>query len=412
VAPLRRKAGMNRSEADAMNVLSSPVSSSRTGRATRPTRARRTVFAVSVAGVALGAFAAQPLLTASAAQAGYAETALFSDIAGRAAQTDPDLKNPWGIVAGPTTPFWVSDNNAGVTTLYLGNGNKVFLNNGTITIPHVIIPGIGGNPGTPTGVVFARGAGFTLNANGTSGDSFFIFATEDGTIAAWSPAVGFTSAVTTVDNSAVPSAQNGAVYKGLALASAGGANQLYATNFRAGTVDVFDTSFTRVTMPAGAFSDAMIPGNYAPFGIAAVPQGLLVSYAQQNAAKHDDVAGQGHGFVDLYSTSGALLQRPVRHGLLNSPWGMTMAPASGFGRFSGDLLVGNFGDGTIHAYSSSGNFAGTLRGADSQPLVNQGLWGLRFGNGNAAGPTTTLFFTAGINDEADGLFGAITAAGG
>jgi uncharacterized protein (TIGR03118 family) len=367
---------------------------------------------VAAAGVALGSFAAQPLTTASAAKGGYAETALVSDIAGRAAQTDVDLKNPWGIAAGPTTPFWVSDNNAGVSTLYLGNGNKVILNNGTTAIPHVIIPGVAGGPGTPTGVVFARGAGFTLNAGGASGDSFFIFATEDGTIAAWSPAVDFTSAVTTVDHSTVPSAENGAVYKGLALASAGGTNRLYATNFRAGGVDVFDTSFTPVTMAAGAFTDAMIPAGYAPFGISAVPQGLLVSYAQQNAARHDDVAGQGHGFVDLYSPSGVLVQRLVRHGLLNSPWGMTMAPASGFGRFSGDLLVGNFGDGTIHAYSAGGQFAGTLRGADGQPLVNQGLWGLSFGNGAAAGPATTLFFTAGINDEADGLFGAITAAGG
>ncbi|HXA29769.1 MAG TPA: TIGR03118 family protein [Candidatus Angelobacter sp.] len=392
-----------------MNVFASNVSSTPTGRGRRT---GRTALAVAVAGAAVGAFTAQPLITASAAKDGYSETALVSDIAGRAAQTDVDLKNPWGIVAGPATPFWVSDNNAGVTTLYLGTGNKVFLNNGKALIPHVIIPGIGGNPGAPTGVVFARGAGFTLSANGRSADSFFIFATEDGTIAAWSPTVDLASAITTVDHSTVPSAQNGAVYKGLALAAAGGANQLYATNFRAGTVDVFDTSFNQVTPGGGAFADAMIPAGYAPFGITAVPQGLLVSYALQNAAKHDDVAGQGHGFVDLYSTSGVLLDRLVRHGLLNSPWGMAMAPASGFGRFSGDLLVGNFGDGTIHAYSTGGQFAGALRGADGRPLVNEGLWGLRFGNGSAAGPTTTLFFTAGLNGETDGLFGAITAAGG
>ncbi len=379
---------------------------------TRPRPSGRSAIAAVIAAVALGTPVTQPLITASAEKGGYAETPLVSDLAGRAAQTDVDLKNPWGIVAGPTTPFWVSDNNAGVTTLYRGDGSKVILNNGTTAIPHVTIPGPGAAPGTPTGVAFARGAGFTLTAGGASAEAFFIFATEDGTIAAWSPLVDFTAAVTTVDNSAVPTAQNGAVYKGLALASTAGGNRLFATNFRAGTVDVFDTAFHQVALGGAAFTDDRIPGDYAPFGIAAVPQGLLVSYAQQDAARHDDVAGQGHGFVDLYSTSGVLLQRLVRHGQLNSPWGMAMAPPSGFGRFSGDLLVGNFGDGTIHAYSPAGHFAGTLRGGDGRPLVNPGLWGLRFGNGSAAGPTTTLFFTAGINDEADGLFGAITPTGG
>jgi uncharacterized protein (TIGR03118 family) len=381
-----------------------------TGRAAVNRRARRRLgLAAITASAVVAGVAAIPALPAAAEEGAYKQTNLVSSVAGRAAALDGDLLNPWGIVAGPTTPFWVSDNNAGVSTLYRGDGSKVTLSNGVITIPHVNVPAPGGGPGAPTGVVFARASGFTLNANGKSGDSFFIFATEDGTVAAWSPGVDFASAVITVDKSNVPSTGNGAVYKGLALASSGGEKFLYATNFRAGTVDVFDTAFAEEHLGHHAFKDSQIPDGYAPFGIAAVPQGLLVSYAQQNAMKHDDVAGAGHGFVDLYSTSGRLLHRLIERGRLNSPWGMVMAPSSGFGRFSGDLLVGNFGDGRINAYEPDGEFAGTLRDDDGRALANEGLWGLSFGNGGAAGPTTTLFFTAGINHEADGLFGSIVA---
>ena len=373
-------------------------------------RARRRLALTALASVAaIAGIAAGPALQAAAAENEYHQTNLVSNLPGRAATQDTDLRNPWGIVAGPTTPFWVSDNNAGVSTLYKGDGSKVILNNGVISIPHVIVPAPGGGQGAPTGVVFARGSGFTLNANGKSGDSFFIFATEDGTIAAWSPAVNFASAVITVDNSTNPTPSTGAVYKGLALASNGGENLLYAANFRKGTVDVFDTAFAAENLGKHAFTDRHIPDGYAPFGIAAVPQGILVSYAKQDAARHDDLAGPGNGFVDLYSPSGKLLHRLIERGELNSPWGMVMAPSKGFGKFSGDLLVGNFGDGRINAYSPEREFAGTLRGEDDQPLVNEGLWGLSFGNGNAAGPTTTLFFTAGINREADGLFGSIVA---
>jgi uncharacterized protein (TIGR03118 family) len=373
-------------------------------------RARRRLALTAVAAAAaVSGVTAGPALQVAADRPEYRQTNLVSSVAGRAAAQDTDLLNPWGIVAGPTTPFWVSDNNAGVSTLYKGDGSKVMLNNGVISIPHVVVPGPSGGAGAPTGIVFSRGSGFTLHANGKSGDSFFIFATEDGTIAAWSPAVDFASAVITVDNSTKPTPSSGAVYKGLALASSGGEKFLYAANFRAGTVDVFDTSFKLEHLGKHAFTDSQIPDGYAPFGIAAVPQGILVSYAKQDASRHDDVAGPGRGFVDLYSPSGKLLHRLIERGQLNAPWGLVMAPAKGFGAFSGDLLVGNFGDGRINAYTPDGDFAGTLRGEDGHPLFNEGLWGLSFGNGGAAGPTTTLFFTAGINKEADGLFGAIVA---
>jgi uncharacterized protein (TIGR03118 family) len=382
-----------------------------TGRAAANRRTPRRLGLVAITATAVVAgVAARPTLPARADEGAYKQSNLVSSVAGRAATTDADLLNPWGIVAGPTTPFWVADNNAGVSTLYRGNGSKVMLSNGSMTIPHVNVPAPGGRPGAPTGIVFAKGKGFTLHASGKSGDSFFIFSTEDGTIAAWSPAVDFASAVITVDKSNVPSPGSGAVYKGLALASRDGENFLYATNFRAGTVDVFDSSFTEEHLGKHAFKDSEIPNGYAPFGIAAVPQGLLVSYAQQNPDRHDDIAGPGHGFVDLYSPSGRLLHRLIERGKLNSPWGMVMAPSKGFGKFSGDLLVGNFGDGRINAYQSDGEFAGTLRDDDGRALANEGLWGLSFGNGGAAGPTTTLFFTAGINREADGLFGAIAAS--
>ena len=375
-----------------------------------PRRSRRaaTALAALAATAVAGSVATRPV--PAAAQGGtYVQTNLDSDLAGRAQFQDADLVNPWGIVAGPTSPFWVSDNNAGVTTLYRGDGTKLSLTSGTTTIPHVNIPAPGGGAGTPTGVVFSRGKGFTVTSGTASGDSAFIFATEDGTIVSWAPAVDFANGIIAVDRSTTPDAQDGAVYKGLALGSNAGSNLLYATNFRAGTVDVFGSAFAPVDLGPSAFRDPGIPAGYAPFGIAAVPQGILVSYAVQNAQRHDDVSGQGHGFIDLYSTAGTLVRRLVQHGQLDSPWGMVMAPASGFGQFSGDLLVGNFGNGEINAFLPDGELAGALRGPSGQRLVDSGVWGLSFGNGAAAGPTTTLYFTAGINDEANGLFGSIVA---
>jgi uncharacterized protein (TIGR03118 family) len=316
----------------------------------------------------------------------FAQQNLVSNVPGLAAWTDPDLVNPWGIAFSATSPIWVSDNGSGKATIYDGAGIKQGLVVG--------IPAPGGGAGAPTGQIF--------NPNSTDfGGAHFMFSTEDGTIAAWS---GGTVATLPVDNSS-----SLAVYKGLAIANNGGTNFLYATNFRAGRVDVFDNHFN----PMGSFTDASVPAGYAPFNIESVGGKLYVTFALQNAAKHDDVPGPGHGFLDVFNPDGSLVQRLVSAGSLNSPWGMALAPSS-FGKLGGDLLVGNFGDGTINAFDSAGNFVGQLDDAHGNPIVNMGLWGLAFGNGAHGTSTGSLYFTAGIPGpppgmvEDNGLFGAIT----
>jgi len=332
---------------------------------------------------------------AGAGKTAFTQTNLVSNRTDQGASViDPSLQNPWGISASSTSPMWVSDNGAGVTTLYGGNGSKVPL---TVVIP----PGAGssaGTLGTPTGTVF----------NGNSAEfrgDRFLFATEDGTLAGWQPAYG-TVAHTEVDNSLPPP---GAVYKGLAIGSTAAGDRLYAANFRGGAVDVFDTNFS----PAGSFTDPKIPANYAPFNVQNLGGVLYVTFAMRDATGHDDIAGQGHGFVDAFDTNGNLLRRLVSHGRLDSPWGLAIAPAS-FGDFAGDLLVGNFGDGRINAYTvEKGNFRGVLTRTNGAPIAIDGLWALRVGNGAPApngGDPNAVYFTAGINDEADGLFGKITNA--
>lgn len=344
-----------------------------------------------LAAVALGGRSA-----AAAAVGGYQQTNLVSDQPGVAALQDPDLVNAWGLVDGPTTPWWVADNGTGLSTLYTGAGAKVPI---TVTVPPpAATPGA---TSAPTGVVF-NGSATEFLVPGTTTAARFIFDTEDGTISAWS---GGPAATLAVDNSG-----SGAVYKGLALATSTGGDQLYATNFRDARIDVFDTRFAPVTLPAGAFSDPMIPAGYAPFGIRSIGGLLYVTYAMQDAARHDDVAGVSHGFIDVYSPDGTLVQRFARHGLLNSPWGLAVAPA-GFGTFSGDLLVGNFGDGHVDAYHlPDGTLLGPLLAPDGSRLTIDGLWGLGFGNGSSAGPTTTLYFTAGPDSETHGLYGDLTPA--
>jgi uncharacterized protein (TIGR03118 family) len=336
----------------------------------------------------------------------FVQTNLVSDQASVMAKTtDPDLVNAWGIAHLPTTPWWVSDNNAGVSTIYNGNtGAKASL---TVTIPSPTAA----SGGTPTGIV-ANTNSTEFNVNGAS--AHFIFATEDGTIAAWT---GGTTAVIKADNSTNPSAKKGAVYKGLALASNNGADYLYATNFRAGTIDVFDSSFNQVTLGSGAFTgtfrDNHVPQSFAPFGIANIGGDLFVTYAKQNSAKHDDVAGPGRGFIDEFDPAGNLIQRVATKGTLNSPWGLAVAPKT-FGTFAGDLLVGNFGDGHINAFtfptaqSPGFQFAGQLSDAGGNPIAIDGLWGLGVGNDGLAGPSTTLFFSAGPDGETHGLFGTLT----
>jgi uncharacterized protein (TIGR03118 family) len=326
----------------------------------------------------------------------YLQTNLVSDLPGVAINTDANLVNPWGIVASTTSPFWIADNGAGVSTLYNGSGTPQSL---VVTIPP---PSGGTPPAAPTGIVFNSTTDFTVSSGGKTGTAAFIFATEDGTISAWSPKVNATNAILEVDNSGT-----GAVYKGLALGTSAGANFLYATNFNAGTVDVFDKNFKPVSMP---FADPTLPAGFAPFGIRNINGQLYVTYAQQNDAKHDDVAGPGNGFIDVFDTAGHMVKRLDSGGVLNSPWGLAVAPAN-FGTFSNGLLVGNFGDGLIHAFDpTTGALLGQVQDVHGNAVHIDGLWGLNFGNGGSAGATNTLFFTAGINGERNGLFGSLQSS--
>jgi uncharacterized protein (TIGR03118 family) len=272
---------------------------------------------------------------ASAAGNSYTVTALVSDVPGRALHTDSDLVNAWGLASLPTSPWWVSDNGTDVSTLYRADGSKVSL---TVQVPNA-----------PTGLVSNPGSQFVVSNGLSSGPAFFIFDTEEGKILGWNPTVSLTQAQVAVNHSDV-----GAVYKGLAIAPTN--DLLYATDFHNGRVDVFDGNFHPVSRP-GAFVDPGIPSGYAPFGIQTVGTWIVVTYAQQDADAHDDVAGQGHGFVDAFDTAGTFIVRIATRGQLNSPWGVARAPA-GFGAFGGDLLVGNFGDGQISAFEpqSDGTF--------------------------------------------------------
>lgn len=318
----------------------------------------------------------------------YTQTNLVSDIPGLAKFTDPDLVNPWGIIHSATSPWWVADNGMGLSTLYDGSGVKRSL--------VVTIPGIENSKSTPTGIVFNGGPDFNITPDSPAR---FIFVTEDGTIAAWNPSQG-TNAVIMVNNSP------DAVYKGTSIAENEGKNLLYVANFRGGTVDVFDTNFNKVNFD-GKFTDPKIPAGFAPFNVMNIGGDLVVTFAKQDALKHDDVAGPGNGFVDIFDPAGNLIMS-LKHGFwLNSPWGVAKAPED-FGRFSNLLLIGNFGSGMIAGFDDKGNFHDLLRDDKGKPLTIDGLWGLGFGNDANAGPSNTLFFAAGINDEQDGLFGTIT----
>ena len=337
-------------------------------------------------------------VTPLSAQTQVVQTNLVSDGAVPAATIDPNLVNPWGLTHSPTSPFWISDNGAGVSTLYNGAGTKVPL---TVTIPPPT-----GSTGTaaPTGVVFNGNAGsFQVTSGGKTGTSAFIFSTEDGTISGWSPTVNGTQAILAADESGLGA---GAVYKGLAIASTAGGNFIYATDFRNGLVEQFDSSFNLVR----SFTDAGVAPGFAPFGAQVLDGHLFVTYALQDAAKHDDVAGAGNGYVDIFNFDGTLFQRLVSQGgAVNSPWGLDIAPA-GFGDAAGKLLVGNFGDGTISIFDLlTGNFMGKLLGQDGNPVDIDGLWALMNGNGGNAGDPSKVYFTAGLNGEQDGLFGSLSA---
>ncbi|HEY1861071.1 MAG TPA: TIGR03118 family protein, partial [Gemmataceae bacterium] len=340
----------------------------------------------------------------------------MSDLPGLADHLDPCLINPWGIAASPTSPFWVSANGTGLSTLYNGNGVASAL---IVTVPGAAGAQSSGQqcgktktgPGAPSGMIFNDTTSFMLGASPAS----FIFSSEQGVVVGWNGAAGTAGAIM-ADRSA-----SSAVYKGIATATRSEGPLLYVADFGNGKIDVYDGGMNLLSFP-GAFTDRQIPAGFAPFNIANLGGVLYVAYAKQNAERHDDVAGPGNGYIDMFDFNGLLLGRLVSGGPLNSPWGMAMAPTS-FGAFGGALLVGNFGDGTINAFDPvSGMYLGALQDGKGAAIHISGLWGLMFGNGSRANPAAvpaggdanTLYFAAGIagpdSVESHGLLGTIQPA--
>jgi uncharacterized protein (TIGR03118 family) len=344
--------------------------------------------------VAALALALAPVGGAGAAPSGgYVVHPLVSNNGVPGTLPDDHLVNAWGLAAGPSTPWWVNDNGQGLSTLYS-------VANGVTKVGLEVSVGDG-----PTGLVFNNTSGFALKDGSAS---LFLFDGEDGMIRAWNRSAGTTAEVEK-DLSG-----DGAVFKGLAISQTALGPRLYATDFANRRVDVFDGSWTQISRPF-AFVDPTIPSDYGPFGIQAIGSRIYVTYAKTQPGSTDEAHGQGLGFVDAFdNATGMLVAKVAIRGQLNAPWGLAFAPAS-FGPFGGDLLVGNFGDGQIHAYRPilDGTLfvpQGELRTVAGDPVTIDGLWALEFGNGAAAnGPTDTLFFTAGPNDESNGLFGSITA---
>ena len=378
--------------------MDSPTALVRPG--SRQPRARRRAALTGGVGLVAAAalVAAQSPASASAAKPSfnqhraYVQTNLVSDVPGAAAITDPHLVNAWGLSQGPTTPLWVSDNGMDVTTLYTdppGGSPGI--------VPLVVkIPG-----GAPTGQLFNGTTDFVLKQDGMP--AFFIFASEAGKITAWNPSLSpNTSAVKVASNKT-------AIYKGITMVPAASGPFLLAADFHNNRLRAFDGSFMPMSLPSWAFSDPSLPAGYAPFNVTVVGARVFVSYAKQKPDKVDDAAGPGHGFIDVYGFGGHLLMRFASRGVLNSPWGMTIAPA-GFGPFAGDLLVGNFGDGRIHAFDlMTGHLDGTVRDTNGDPIVIDGLWGLLPGNGTSQ-RSDAVWFTAGPDDESHGLLGTLTSA--
>jgi len=318
-------------------------------------------------------------------------TYLTSDISAVGSFNDAHLVNPWGMSIDPTGPWWISDNATGLSTLYDGSGQPQSL---VVTIPTAS----GSGTGTPTGTVYNPSTtDFKIHNFVTP----FLFCTEDGTISGWY--AGNTAFI------AVNNSSSGAVYKGIALGSAGGANYIYLANFHAGTVEVYDHNFAAHSFGSSAFVDTSLPSGYAPFNVQLIGTNkLAVMYAKQDAARHDEVAGPGNGYVDVYDTQGNLLFRLTHNLYLDAPWAAVVAPQN-FSGFAGDLLIGNFGSGLITAFNAStGAWVGNMFNVADLPVQIDGLWGLAFGNGGSGGPANTLYFTAGPFDEAHGAFGMIT----
>jgi uncharacterized protein (TIGR03118 family) len=322
---------------------------------------------------------------------------------------DANLVNPWGLAASPTGEWWVANEGTGTSTLYNTSTSSARPVSLVVGVPP---SSSGSGRGAPTGIVYNPRGGFDVSENGKTGSSVFLFATAGGTISGWSPSVDSTTAI-------VEATDPGAIYTGLAIATVPhGETLLYAADFAKGTIDVYDQNFQLVTTPTGNFTDPNLPADYSPFNIQAINNRLYVEYAPA-----DDVlagtAAPGEGAVDVYNADGQLLQRLIRpdNTHINQPWAVAMAPAN-FGSFSHDLLVGNFGDGTINAFDpKNGHFVGALKNASGQPIAITHLWGLAFGNGGAAGPRNTLYFTAGLTSHLapgdnpfHGVFGSLQIA--
>jgi len=314
----------------------------------------------------------------AASISGYVQTNLVSDIPGLAAHTDANLTNPWGIAASATSPFWISDNGAGLTTLYDNTGTPQSL---VVTIPNPL-----GGMSAPTGAVFTGGLGLFGGEN-------FMFATEDGTIAGWRNALGTTAEVISISG-------NGSVYKGLAVGTIGANSYLYAADFHNNHIDVFANP--GVPKLTGNFTDPGLPSGYAPFNVQNLNGQIYVAYALHPAGSDDEQAGPGLGFVSVFDLNGNFIKRVASQGALNAPWGLALTPAGFGGLAAGDLLVGNFGDGLINAYDPNGLLLGTIANSAGIPIDNSGLWALTFRG-------TSLYLTAGLNGEENGLFARIDA---
>ncbi len=325
----------------------------------------------------------------------YKQVNLTASTPGVAPVTDPNLVNAWGMSRSSGSPWWISDNTSGLSTLYTGTGSITPL---VVTIP----PGdpTSGKPGTPTGTVFNGGTGFQLKGKPAT----FLFVTEDGTIAAWN---GGTVATT------VFSSKGASVFKGATIATVndpltGPTEYLYVADLREGVIQIYDTNFNPVPDLASKFQDRDLPAGFVPFNIQNIGGNLFVTFAAQDSARHDELDGPGLGYVDAFSASGKLLVRFDHNNALNAPWGLTQA-SSDFGAFTHDILVGQFGNGEILAFNPlNGHFDGRLLDATGKAIKIDGLWALSFGSGGTSGSATALYFTAGPNNEQSGLFGMIT----
>lgn len=326
---------------------------------------------------------------------GYQQTNLVSDAGGSASRTDPGLINPWGIAFIPGETFWIADNKVGAS--------EVVNATGMLELPsRIVIPSVSSDiPSAPTGIVFNPIAEDFV-VRGTPAQ--ILFATEDGTVSTWAPVDGtFPEAATLAINNSVA----GEVYKGLAILTPSCCREYLAiADFRDGFIVTYDISFNRLAT-LGTFTDPDLPRGYAPFNIQQIGELVFVTFALQDAAKHDPVIGAGNGIVDIFNQEGVFMRRFASSGPLNAPWGIVQAAAV-FGPFSNDILIGNFGDGTINAFNpSTGNFLGALKDSTGNVIRNAGLWGLTFRD-DGIGDPNALYFTAGGDNEKHGVFGTIS----